>query len=235
VEVFLRAALIALVFPMSPFLLVSTAVLAVLGLAVALIVVNARLEKKRANAMQRAAREMGLTFEPKDDGATFGLLSGFHLFSQGHSRRITSLMLGEVSDMDVRIFDYSYTTGSGTNSHTCRQTVISFRSRKLALPAFSLRPENLFHKIGALFGYQDINFDTHPQFSKHYLLRGSDEEAIRNAFNDGVLEFYDQNRGLCTEGSGPTLIFYRLAQQVQPEAIRSFMEVGFKVAGLFMK
>jgi len=220
---------------MSPFLLVSAAVLAVLGLALALIVVNARLEKKRVEAMQRAAREMGLAFAPKGDDATFGLLSGFHLFSHGHAKKITSLMLGEVSDMEVRIFDYTYTTGSGKNSHTFRQTVIAFRSPKLALPAFSLRPENLFHKIGALFGYQDIDFDTHPQFSKHYLLRGNDEEAIRSTFHDGVLEFFDENRGLCTEGSGPTLIFYRAAQQVEPEAIRSFMEEGFKVAGLFMK
>jgi hypothetical protein len=220
---------------MSPFLLAATVFLAVLGLALALIVVNARLEKKRVEAMQRAAREMALAFAPKDDGATFGLLSGFHLFSQGHAKKITSLMLGEVSDMEVRIFDYTYTTGSGKNSHTFRQTVIAFRSPKLALPAFSLRPENLFHKIGALFGYQDIDFETHPQFSKHYLLRGSDEEAIRSTFHDGVLEFFDENRGLCTEGSGPTLIFYRAAEQVEPEAIRTFMEEGFKVAGLFMK
>jgi hypothetical protein len=220
---------------MSPFLLASAAVLAVLGLAVALVVVNARWERKRVDAMERAAREMGLAFEPKDDGATLGLLSGFHLFSQGHAKKITSLMLGEVSDMEVRIFDYTYTTGSGNNSHTSRQTVISFRSPKLALPAFSLRPENVFHKIGALFGYQDIDFDTHPEFSKHYLLRCSEEEAIRSTFNDTILEFYDENRGLCTEGSGQTLIFYRSAQQVEPAAIRSFMDEGFKVAGLFMK
>ena len=42
---------------MFPFLLASAAVFAVLGLAVALIVVNARLEQKRVDGMQRAARE----------------------------------------------------------------------------------------------------------------------------------------------------------------------------------
>jgi hypothetical protein len=220
---------------MLAFVVACAVILAVLGLTIALAVFNARLEKKRVDAMQRAAREMGLTFDPKEEGATLALLAGFHLFSQGHSKKITSLMLGEVSDREVRIFDYTYTTGSGKNSHTSRQTVISFRSAKLSLPGFSLRPENLLHKIGALFGYQDIDFEAHPHFSKHYLLRGSDEEGIRNTFHDRVLEFYDQNRGLCTEGNGSTLIFYRAAQQVEPDAIRSFLEEGFKVAELFMK
>ena len=219
---------------MSPLILVPAVILIGISLAVAIGFVSLRLEKKRTDAMEQAAREMGLTFYPKDDASTFALVSQFHLFSQGHAKKITSVMHGEVSDMEVRIFDYTYTTGSGKNAQTSRQTVICFRSAKLDLPSFSLRPENLFHKIGALFGYQDIDFDTHPVFSRHYLLRGSDEEAIRDAFDEGVLGFYEEHDGFCTEGSGPTLIFYRAAQRAKPESIRAFMEKGFKVAGHFM-
>jgi hypothetical protein len=220
---------------MSPLILVPAVILIGISLAIAIGFVSLRLEKKRTDAMEQAAREMGLSFYPKDDGSTLSSLLQFHLFSQGHAKKITSVMHGEVSDMEVRIFDYTYTTGSGKNAHTSRQTVICFRSPKLDLPSFSLRPENLFHKIGSLFGYQDIDFDTHPVFSKHYLLRGSDEEAIRDAFDEDVLAFYEEQDGFCTEGSGPTLIFYRAAQRAKPENIRAFMEKGFKVAGLFMK
>ena len=220
---------------MSPLILVPAVILIAISLAVAISLFNSRLEKKRTDAMEQAAREMGLTsFYPRDDGGTFSLVSQFHLFSQGHAKKITSVMHGEVSDMEVRIFDYTYTTGSGKNAQTSRQTVICFRSPKLDLPSFSLRPENFFDKIGSLFGYRDIDFDTHPVFSKHYLLRGSDEEAIREAFDEDVLVFYEEHDGLCTEGSGPTLIFYRAAQRAKPENIRAFMEKGFKVAGLFM-
>jgi len=43
---------------------------------------------------------------------------------------------------------------------------------KLKLPFFELKPENTFHKIGQVFGYQDIDFEAFPNFSKGYLLRG---------------------------------------------------------------
>ncbi|MEC9473853.1 MAG: hypothetical protein VX584_04130, partial [Actinomycetota bacterium] len=65
----------------------------------------------------------------------------------------------------------------------------------LQLPTFVIRPENLFHKIGSTFGYQDIDFDAHPTFSKRYLLRGPDEEAIRNTFTDEFLSSYERHKG----------------------------------------
>jgi hypothetical protein len=220
---------------MLPFILIAAIVAVVLGMAAALIWVNHVLERKRTEALERVAREMGLGFYPRDAGDMITTLSGFHLFSQGHSKKITNVMHGETNDMEVRILDYEYTTGSGKNSHTSRQTIVCFRSPTLDLPAFSLRPENIFHKIGALFGYQDIDFDAHPVFSKHYLLRGSDEEAIRSQFHEGVLTFYEEHRGLCTEGNGQQLIFYRAAQQVKPDEIRSFLDEGLKTVGLFRK
>jgi hypothetical protein len=220
---------------MPAFFLMLTIVVAFLGVAIAVIFITSRLEKKRTEALDRTAKQMGLTFYPRGDGSTLASLSGFHLFSQGHAKRIQNLMQGEANHMEVQVFAYQYTTGSGKNSHTSMQTVICFRSTKLDLPEFSLRPENILHKIGSLFGYQDIDFDTHPDFSKHYLLRGSDEEAIHSRFHEEILSFFDEHRGLCTEGRGKQLIFYRTAKQVKPEDIRSFMEEGFKVVQLFMK
>ena len=38
---------------------------------------------------------------------------------------------------------------------------------------FEMRPENLLNKIGAALGRQDIDFDSNPEFSRRYLLRGS--------------------------------------------------------------
>ena len=55
-------------------------------------------------------------------------------------------------------FDYRYTTGSGKNSHTYRQTVVFFRSPEVDLPQFELKPQSFLHGIGKLFGYQDIDF-----------------------------------------------------------------------------
>ena len=64
------------------------------------------------------------------------------------------------------MFACRYVTGGGKHTRVIRQTVIYFRSPQLHLPEFALRPENLFHKMGAAFGYQDIDFDSHRKFVK---------------------------------------------------------------------
>jgi len=142
-------------------------------------------------------------------------------------------MNGCVNEIDVSIFDYRYITGSGKNSHMWRQTVILFQSSQLQLPSFVLRPENVFHKIGSTFGYQDINFDSYPIFSKQYLLRGADEKAIRKIFKNKVLGYYDEHKSLSTEGDGDKLLFYRHSKRVSPQNIKIFQKEGFEVLKLF--
>lgn len=193
------------------------------------------VEKKRTEALQAVADSLGFSFSRKGDRALPASLHGFHLFSQGHGRKMSNVLHGSANEIDVTIFDYRYTTGGGKNSHTWRQTVMLFESGKLCLPDFTLRPENLFHRIGGVFGYQDIDFDTHPTFSKQYLLRGSDEEAVRGLFHDDVLAHYAQHKGLSTEGAGGDLIFYRASRRVSPNDIRSFMEEGFGIFSLLKR
>ena len=142
-------------------------------------------------------------------------------------------MRGKTQDLEVAIFDYRYTTGSGKHKHTWNHSVVCFRFVGTVLPVFSLRPENMGHKIGQWFGSQDIDFDTHRTFSKRYLLRGSDEAAVRGIFKKDVLDFYEGKMGLCTEGAGNTLLFYREGTRTKPEGVRAFMEEGFGVLGLF--
>jgi hypothetical protein len=101
------------------------------------------------------------------------------------------------------------------------------------LPTFSLRPETIWHKIGGWFGHQDIDFESHPGFSRLYLLRGRDEEAIRRLFTAEVLAFYEGQSGLSTEGAGNRLVVYRHAKRIAPADTRSFLEEGFGVLGVF--
>jgi hypothetical protein len=207
----------------------------ILGIAtvIAVIVLAYWLnEKKRTDAMGELASTLKFSFSKKEDFSFLKAMHHLHLFSQGHSKKIRNIMKGTASDIAVTIMDYQYTTGGGKSSHTWRQTVIIFQSSLLQLPPFTLRPENLLHKIGAAFGYQDIDFDSHPTFSKRYLLRGDDEDAVRETFNDALLSYYDQSKGLSTEAAGDTLIFYRVSKRVATKDIRSLMEEGFALFSL---
>ena len=89
--------------------------------------------------------------------------------------------------------------------------------------------------IPANYNNKDIDFVTHPIFSKSYLLRGDNEAAIRGLFNNKLLNFIQSQQKISIEGSGDQLIFYRNKNRVKPEEVESFMEEGFQVFGQFLR
>ncbi len=218
-----------------PVLIVAAIIVAVLALIGTIIVVALKAEKKRSEALQAAAERMKFTFSRKGDPNLLDRLKNFHLFSQGHSKKIANVLMGKAGALDVAVFDYAYTTGGGKHSQHWRQTVIFFQRDDMSLPKFTLRPENIFHKIGQVFGYTDIDFDSHPEFSKRYLLRGENEEAVRAIFGANARSFYESDLKLSTEAAGPQLIHYRSGKRVSPDEISQFIKQGVRVLTLFRK
>jgi hypothetical protein len=190
------------------------------------IYLSRRFEKARQQALHEAAGQLRLSFSPDGDAAFAPRLGAFGLFQEGHSKKLTSLMRGTVDDLEVAIFDYRYTTGGGKHSHTHRQTAQVLGFPGAGVPVFSLRPENVFHKIGGWFGSQDIDFDSRPEFSRAYLLRGPDEDAIRRLFTERVLAYFEAHPGLCLETDGNRLLVYRHDRRVAPEELRDFLALG---------
>ena len=207
--------------PLLPFLIIG-AVAAIIGVGAYVAYLN---EKKRTAALFDVATRMGFTFEPKvsnDEAATLG---SFHLFKLGRNRKGKNLMRGKAQGADAVVLDYQYTTGSGKSSHTHVQTVVLFPAIgvEARLPDFTLAPEHWWTKIGEVFGYQDINFESNEEFSKQYLLRGPDESAIRGAFGPNVLGFFAQNQGWSVESSGGSLAVYRAEKRPTPEEMQPFV------------
>ena len=205
------------------------AVVAVLALIAGIVVLSYRIERKRTEALAAACQGMGLTFEPEGDLEALRAQGDLPLYNHGHSKKLKNVMSGQVRDRDVRIFDYQYTTGGGKNSHTWKQTVALFPRAGERLPELLLAPENLFHKIGQVFGYQDIDFDTSPDFSSHYLLRGPDEMAIRTAFSADALSFFAQQRGWNVEVRSAHAGIYRSGKQCKPEEAPAYLAEALNV------
>ena len=74
-----------------------------------------------------------------------------------------------------------------------------------------------------MFGYQDIDFEASEEFSRHYLMRGPDERAIRAAFGAEAIGFFAQNPGWSVESFGGSLAVYRTARRCKPEEIQPFL------------
>lgn len=180
-------------------------------------------EQKRSAALADAALRMGFAFEAQLPRERLEALGAFHLFKRGHSRRARNVIRGKSSGADVVLLDYQYTTGGGKSSHTWRQSVAIYPGAAAGLPAFALSPENFLEKIGSLFGYQDIDFEASEEFSKHYLLRGPDESAIRAAFGADALGYFAQHPGWSVDSAGGALAVYRTGKRCKPEEIQPFL------------
>jgi hypothetical protein len=206
-------------------------------LIIALIVVvgiySWQKEKERTRQLQLTASQLGWSFTASAPLNMIAGLERFALFDSGQGKRITNFMYGEASGVKAAVFDYAYTTGSGKNRQTHYQSVVYLEPVSLNIPYFSLRPEGLIYKIFTAFGYQDIDFGQRPEFSKQYILRGPDEQAIRRTFNDGLLSFYETYPGTCTDGGGNQLFVYRGGYRFQPQEIQSYVGLGLSVLNLF--
>ncbi|MBA3804205.1 MAG: hypothetical protein H0X14_00605 [Acidobacteria bacterium] len=192
--------------------------------------------EERRRMFQQAAQMMGWAYMPAGDFAMIPNIASYYLFTMGnaYSRKIENMMYGTVDGGRAAVFDYTYVTGSGKNRQTHYVTVAYFQSNKLRLPLFSLRPENVFHKMFGAFGYQDIDFANRPEFSRQYLLRGQDEQNIRNVFSERVLSFYEtQNQRLSTDAGGDQFFIYQEGVRLSPENIRPFVEWGKGLVNLF--
>jgi hypothetical protein len=209
-------------------------IIVVVGLGIgAAFFLSRQYEKRRTEKLRQVSMRIGLTFQPKGDKSLIEQLSHFNLFSQGRSKKIKNMFSGQQRHTQVAIFGYKYTTGSGKHTRTHQQTVMYCQASQLNLPGFALRPENIFHKVGKVFGYKDIDFTSHPTFSKKYLLRGDDEDSVRRVFEGHVLSYFENQPGVCAEGRGDQLIVYRPEKRVKPEEIHTFIEDGFRVLEVF--
>ena len=210
---------------MSDFLILPIILLVVL-VVVMLFVFVQRQRKQRTAAMRELARQMGFEFQETSEGVPGPIPADLHLFRQGSSSASRDILHGDIGRYEVWSFDFTYRTQSGNNQkHAVTQSVAALRRNGRELPAFELRPENVLHRIGQAFGYQDIDIPEDEGFSKRYLLRGEDETAVRTLFPSYVREHLKRSEeGWCLEGEGAWVIAYRHRKKRRPEEVRTFLE-----------
>lgn len=204
-----------------------------IGIAVCVMLIGYIYEKKRTEALMAVAKKLNFSFSNSGRDITEHKHRSFQLFSKGRRRKVKNELWGNLNGNSVSVFGYQYTVGHGKESSTYKQTVVSLDCNKLNFPLFELKPEHTFHKIGQIFGYQDIDFDSFPNFSKAYLLRGQDERKIRQLFTAKVINFFESNKNLCVEAENNTLIFYKPSTRCKPEDIAKFVEQGQSIRQAF--
>jgi hypothetical protein len=199
-----------------------------LVLTAALIVWSIHYGKKRTREFTEIAQQIGFKFLGKTWRGP--VLSPQHKMSllQRTRGRFSNAMIGSAGGLHVSLFDYTYQMGKSTVT----QTLASF-SQDLHLPSFELRAENIFDRIGDAFVHKDINFDSHPEFSRRYFLRSPDASATRKLFTPSLLTYLEQipaDKKWHVEASATTLIVYRGGGPLKASDILPFLDEASAMA-----
>jgi hypothetical protein len=168
-----------------------------------------RFDRQRSADLRRAADRLGWSYVETVPFESVPDLDRFELFQPGRDRKLRNLLASPPDQPRAVVFEYEYTTGSGKSRKTHRQTVFYGTGPHLDLPGFTLRPETFFHRVGELFGYQDIDLEKRPVFSRMFLLRGAHQAAVRAVFTDAVAEFFERRPRMCAAGARHELLYWQ--------------------------
>lgn len=210
-------------------------VIALIGVAVVLlvvfiVVVSRRHERERTEELRRVAETAGLSFQPDADLEDVRSLASLDLFEHGHSKRVKNLMTGTLEELQVRIFDYRYTTGGGQHQQTHTQTVVLLPSLKHSLPDLRMSPEGRLHKVAEAFGAQDIDIESSPEFSQKYVVKGADEEAVRTALYPNATTYFADHPGWMVEVTSGSVAVYRASDRPKADEARTFIDDALAAA-----
>lgn len=199
-----------------------------IALFITIIVWSILYARKRSQDLATAAQQLGFTFM----GDTWRgpvLHPQFKTCLLQRTRgRCNNVMVGMCGSLETIMFDYSYRAGKSTIT----QTMACF-SHNVQLPPFALKPEGIFDRIGDAIIHNDIDFDSHPEFSRRYALKSPDETGTRRFFTPAVLSYMEQipsEMKWNIETSGINLFVYRGGRTVSPSDLSTFLHQTSSVA-----
>lgn len=205
----------------------------ILGIVGGVSIYTARMQRLRREGLQQLAEQMGLMFSPDDPGQFRTRLIEFQFSKEGRAQKLHNLVRAEAEGVALSAFDYQFTTGSGKSQQVHRQSMLLVESDALHLPPLTLRPESIFDAIAGVFGYRDIDFEDHPEFSKQFLLKSPSDELVQKLFDGEVIAFFMARRDCSLEAHRGRLIYFRRDKVVKPHDLKAFLGDGLELFNLF--
>lgn len=165
--------------------------------------------------MQKIAKRFGGVYQADIDSSLSQTLSVFldDLFSGKVSQvTVADVLRVQQSGTDYSVFTLSYVLyhNSMNNSYNSGNNLTTTTAAFCApgqppLPHFTLQPDGIMLKaLTRLAGIPQIDFPSHPEFSRRYKLNAERADWARNLFNDSLIDVLMRHQGLtiqsCTNG-----------------------------------
>ncbi len=167
-----------------------------IALVIVLAIVGHQQAKKRREALGHWAHQHGLSYWPAKDHDFEERYPFFDCLKTGSNRYAHNIIEGEWDGRHLVAFDYHYETHS-TDSKGNRQTrhhhfsAVILRA-KTPLKPLIIRAENLFDRIGSVFGFDDIDFES-AEFSRRFCVKAEDRKWAYDVLHARAMEFLMQS------------------------------------------
>lgn len=160
-------------------------------LIIVIAVVGYQQAKARRAMLAAWAAQQGLHFDETRRRDMDDEFPGFDLFRLGSNRYAENFMTGTRGAIPLTIFEYHFqiTTSSGkqTNTHHHRFTIVILQP-PFPLKPLSIRPEGLWDRVTAAFGWDDIDFES-AEFSRRFHVSAPDRRWAFDVLTPRNMEF----------------------------------------------
>lgn len=145
---------------------------------------------------------------------------------------------GKINGWSFVVFDgYYYPGGSGGGDYDSEpyyQTFFVLSIKDADFPLFGLEPETLTSKLHNVLAKFDIDFQSHPKFSKSFTLYGNEESRIRQIFNNDVLNFFEFQKGISVFAYKNHILMYSKKKRRRSTQIERRLEDLVHIAKLLL-
>lgn len=183
---------------------------------------------KRQIRLQKLALQHGWSFDRDVDWNT-SYLRNFQFFSSRPIERKTNSLKGfdELNNAQWEIADIMFDEGA-LLSLEVYHTTVQVVHLPFTIPEFTIEKEGLFDKVFdgvlAFSGHKDLDFPGHPEFSKKFLLLGSDEPEVRSLFDDRLIEFFLSHEIHHIECNGEAMMIFKSLDLTRTDELSDMLE-----------
>lgn len=160
------------------FILAFAFIIGAIGIALYL----GHLRKKH---LQEWAAANGFQFYLKS-GRPKDVLAPFKTLERGHSRKLKHIFRGNWQGFPALFADFHYTTGSGKNQSHHSGTVVVIELPR-HVDALVIRPEHFGDRLTAMFGFDDIDFES-VEFSDRFHVSSPNKRWAYDVLNPRNME-----------------------------------------------
>ena len=180
---------------------------------------------KRQNNLSIVADNFNLSYNPiKKSNAEF--LENFIYFKIKKIEHTFNEL--KEKNSQYQSFDITFSEGEFIAKEVVRTTMLYIKVSK-KIPAFTLDKEGLMERLYALAGYEDIDFDSHIDFSNRFYLRGENPEEIKAFFTSELVRFFESNPYYHIESNKEGILICNKERIASIKEIKGLLDFGVRL------